>query len=150
MPNRRGEGFDSTRRAISRIAKEGRKYGVGLGLISQRPSEVDPTILSQCGTIFAFRLSNETDQKFVASALPENAHGLAAELPALRRQEAIVVGEGVPVAMRVRFDFVEEGKRPQVTPSAFSTAWQNDDLDQSFVADAIQRWRLQTRQGKGS
>ncbi len=150
VPNRPGEGFDSTRRAISRIAKEGRKYGVGLGLVSQCPSEIDPTILSQCGTTFAFRLSNELDQSFVNSALPENAHGLATELPTLRRQEAIVVGEGVPVAMRVKFDFVEDGKRPQVTPSAFSTAWQVDDLDQSFIADAVHRWRPQTRQSHGS
>ena len=150
VPNRRGEGFDSTRRAISRIAKEGRKYGVSLGLVSQRPSELDPTILSQCGTIFAFRLSNEIDQKFVDAALPENAHGLSAELPALRRQEAIVVGEGVRVAMRVRFDDVEEARRPQVTARVFSSAWQNDDLDEDFVADAVERWRQQTRQGRGS
>ena len=150
IPERREEGFEATRRAIARVAKEGRKYGVSLGLVSQRPSEVDSTILSQCGTIFAFRLTNDVDQKVVDSALPENSHGLAAVLPALRRQEAIVVGEGVPVAMRMRFDDVEEAGRPGVMTSSFSKSWSDDDLDQDFVSDAINRWRLQTRQRRRS
>ena len=139
------EGFAATRRSIERVAKEGRKYGVSLGLISQRPSEIDASILSQCGTLFAFRMSNDRDQAFVHSALPENAHGLAAELPSLRRQEAIVVGEGVPVAMRMRFDDVDEAHRPQVITGTFSSAWQTDDLDRSFIDETVEHWRQQRR-----
>jgi hypothetical protein len=145
VPENVGEGFSATRRSIARIAKEGRKYGVALGLVSQRPSEVDAGILSQCGILFAFRLSNEKDKAFVVDALPENARGLAAELPALRRQEAIVVGEGVPVAMRMRFDDVGEDLRPHLISATFSSAWQSDDLDQAFIDETIEHWRTQRR-----
>jgi hypothetical protein len=145
VPEQSRVGFSATRRAIERIAKEGRKYGVGLGLISQRPSEVDASILSQCSTLFAFRLANDRDQAFVVAALPEAAHGLAAELPSLRRQEAIVVGEGVPVAMRVRFDHLRAEHRPQVIGTTFTEAWRKDDLDQEFIDQTIDHWRTQRR-----
>jgi DNA helicase HerA-like ATPase len=145
VPERIEVGFAATRRSIERIAKEGRKYGVGLGLISQRPSEVDASILSQCGTLIAFRLSNERDQSYVAAALPEYAHRMVAELPSLRRQEAIVVGEGVPLAMRMRFDDVDEPHRPHVVSTSFSAAWQRGNLDQRFIDETIDHWRMQRR-----
>jgi len=145
VPERATDGFAAARRSLERIAKEGRKYGVALGLITQRPSEIEPSILSQCGTLFAFRMANDRDQAFVISALPENAAGLAAELPALRRQEAIVVGEGVPVAMRMRFDDVDEAHRPHVASGTFSKSWQQDDLDRSFIDETISHWRMQRR-----
>src|SRR5262249_44733952 len=85
-------GFEPTRRSISRIAKEGRKYGVSLCLVTQRPSEISETILSQCSTVFALRMSNEKDQNFVRRTLPESVAGLLNALPALRQQEALVVG----------------------------------------------------------
>lgn len=145
VPAQLDEGFAAARRSLERIAKEGRKYGVALGLITQRPSEIETGILSQCGTLFAFRMSNDRDQAFVISALPENAAGLAAELPALRRQEAIVVGEGVPVAMRMRFDDVEAAHRPHVVTGTFSKSWKQDDLDRSFIDETINHWRMQRR-----
>ena len=79
----RNIGFGPTRRAISRIAKEGRKYGVFLGLVTQRPAELDPTIISQCSTLFAMRLSNDRDQALVRSAVSDAAASLLAFLPSL-------------------------------------------------------------------
>ncbi|WP_196806962.1 ATP-binding protein [Rhodanobacter sp. OR87] len=86
--------------AVRRIAKEGRKYGVGMMIVSQRPSEIDSTILSQCGTIFAMRLSNDADRGHITSAASDNLKGLFDMLPVLRTGEAIVVGEAVSLPVR--------------------------------------------------
>lgn len=98
--------------AVRRIAKEGRKYGVGVMIVSQRPSEVDPTILSQCGTIFAMRLANETDRGQVAGAASDNLKGLFDMLPVLRTGEAIVVGEAVSLPVRTLIDPPDLNRRP--------------------------------------
>ena len=90
--------------AVRRIAKEGRKYGVGVMLVSQRPSEINPTILSQCGTIFAMRLANDTDRGQVTGAASDNLKGLFDMLPILRTGEALIVGEGVSLPMRTLID----------------------------------------------
>ena len=95
--------FEPTRRAIDRIAKEGRKYGVSLCLVSQRPSELSTSSLSQCGTVVALRMSNERDQQFVRNALPDGFDWLVGALPALGTGEAVIVGEGVTVPMQVQF-----------------------------------------------
>ena len=87
--------------AVRRIAKEGRKYGVGVMVVSQRPSEIDPTILSQCGTIFAMRLANDVDRGQVTGAASDNLKGLFEMLPILRTGEAIIVGEAVSLPMRI-------------------------------------------------
>ncbi|HEX2114406.1 MAG TPA: DUF87 domain-containing protein, partial [Alphaproteobacteria bacterium] len=138
-------GFEPTRRAISRIAKEGRKYGVSLCLVSNRPSELSPTILTQCNTIFALRMSNQQDHDFVRSALPEGTSGLLGALPALRPQEAIAVGEAVSMPLRLRFDDLDEAHRPKSTTAEFSRAWLNSELWANFVRDSITRWRHQRR-----
>ena len=91
-------------KAVRRIAKEGRKYGVGVMIVSQRPSEIDPTILSQCGTIFAMRLANDIDRGQVSGAASDNLKGLFEMLPILRTGEAIVVGEAVSLPMRILVD----------------------------------------------
>lgn len=98
--------------AVRRIAKEGRKYGVGLMIVSQRPSEIDPTILSQCGTVFAMRLANDTDRSQVAGAASDNLKGLFDVLPILRTGEAIVVGEAVSLPIRTLIDPPESNRRP--------------------------------------
>ena len=90
--------------AVRRIAKEGRKYGVGVMIVSQRPSEIDPTILSQCGTIFAMRLANDIDRGQVTGAASDNLKGLFDMLPILRTGEAIIVGEAVSLPMRTLVD----------------------------------------------
>lgn len=98
--------------AVRRIAKEGRKYGVGVMIVSQRPSEIDPTILSQCGTIFAMRLANDTDRGQVAGAAADNLKGLFDMLPVLRTGEAIIVGEAVSLPLRTLIDPPEKNRRP--------------------------------------
>lgn len=145
VPRDESLGFGPTRRAISRIAKEGRKYGVSLCLVSQRPSELSTTILSQCNTIFALRMANQHDQEFVEKMLPDGASGLLAALPALHTQEAIAVGEGVTVPMRLRFADLDVAHRPNGGTATFSDAWQEDRLDRSFVDETVDRWRRQQR-----
>lgn len=98
--------------AVRRIAKEGRKYGVGVMIVSQRPSEIDPTILSQCGTILAMRLANDADRGQVAGAASDNLKGLFDILPILRTGEAIVVGEAVSLPMRTLIDPPGKNRRP--------------------------------------
>jgi DNA helicase HerA-like ATPase len=144
------DGFGATTRAIARIAKEGRKYGVSLGLVTQRPSELAIGALSQCGTIFALRMGNELDQRFVANVLPEAAHGMVEALPSMRPQEAIVVGEGAPLPMRIRFDDLEPEHRPQSRSAEFSKAWQQDAAGAEFLEDGVTRWRTQVRKRAGA
>lgn len=98
--------------AVRRIAKEGRKYGVGVMVVSQRPSEIDPTILSQCGTIVAMRLSNDIDRGQVTGTASDSLKGLFDMLPILRTGEAIIVGEAVSLPMRILIDAPEADRRP--------------------------------------
>ena len=144
LPRDESMGFEPTRRAISRIAKEGRKYGVSLCLVTQHVSEISERVLSQCSTILALRLSNEADQAFVRRALTDNAGGLLSALPALQRQEAIAFGEGVPHPMRIRFADLESLLQPKSNTASFQDAWKQDLRDYDFVDDIIQRWRDQS------
>jgi DNA helicase HerA-like ATPase len=136
-------GFEPTKRALSRIAKEGRKYGVSLCLISQRPSELDTTVLSQCSTIFALRMTSQKDQEFLAAALPESSLGLMSELPSLRNGQAIAVGEGVPLPTRIDFDRLADEHQPHSRTAPFATAWQQDQLSAADLGDIVKRWRHQ-------
>jgi len=145
IPNDERLGFGPSRDALSRIAKEGRKYGVSLCLVSQRPSELSTTILSQCNTMFALRMSNEHDQQYVRKALPEGWNGLVGALPALRTQEAVAVGEGVATPMRLRFFDLDEAHRPSSRTAPFAQTWQQSTVDQSFVHETIHQWRNQAK-----
>lgn len=138
-------GFGPTKRAITRIAMEGRKYGVSLCLVSQRPSQLSPNILSQCNTLFSLRLTNEADQDVVQRALPEHALGLLNALPALRTQEAVAVGEGMSLPTRLRFDDLPENRRPKSGSAPFSKAWERSDENRAFVEMNVGRWRDQVR-----
>jgi DNA helicase HerA-like ATPase len=138
-------GFAATTRALTRIAKEGRKYGVALALVSQRPSELSENALSQCATVFALRLANERDQAFVEKVLPDPTRGMLAGLSSLRTQDAIVCGEGVPLPMRIRFDDLPSNRRPSSNSAEFSKAWQHGAPDEDHREETIRRWRLQTR-----
>lgn len=97
---------------VQRIVKEGRKYGIGALIVSQRPSEIDSTILSQCGTFFALRLANATDRGHISSALPDSLDGLTNMLPILRTGEAIIVGEAVKLPMRTIIEPPPKDRRP--------------------------------------
>jgi DNA helicase HerA-like ATPase len=139
-PRDRELGFEPTKRALSRIAKEGRKYGVSLCVVSQRPSDLAPELLSECNTIFALRMTSQADQDIVRGAVPEASHGLMNFLPALRNGEAIAVGEGVSVPMRICFDLLPEDARPKSATASFTAAWSRDN-DPSLVDQVVERWR---------
>lgn len=145
VPQSETAAFQPTRQALSRIAKEGRKYGVGLGLISQRPSEVSESILSQCNTIIALRMSNKRDQEFVEHALPDSVSSLVSVLPSLRTQEALVVGEGTAVPVRLRFNNLSRENRPQSLDVLFSSCWSKEIKDEGIVNKVIENWRQQKR-----
>ncbi|TQI76495.1 hypothetical protein FHT98_4291 [Bosea sp. AK1] len=103
VPSDPSLGFSPTRQALARIAKEGRKYGAYLGIVTQRPGELDPTILSQCSTIFAMRLANERDQQIIRSAISDASASTINFLSSIGNREAIAFGEGVATTMRMRF-----------------------------------------------
>jgi DNA helicase HerA-like ATPase len=103
VPQDRSLGFAPTRQAIARIAKEGRKYGCYMGVVTQRPGELDPTILSQCSTVFAMRLSNDRDQQIIRSAIADSSASTITFLSSIGNREAIAFGEGVATTMRMRF-----------------------------------------------
>ncbi|SMC57323.1 ATP-binding protein [Rhizobium sp. RU36D] len=106
-------GFFPTRQAIARIAKEGRKYGVSLGVITQRPGELDQTILSQCSTLFAMRLANDRDQEIIRSAIPDSSISTTSFISSIGNGEAIAFGEAVAVPMRMRFSRVSDQLLPK-------------------------------------
>ncbi len=137
-------GFNSTRKIISRIAKEGRKYGVSLGIISQRPSELEPSTLSQCSTIFSMRLSNEVDQNFVRSAVPDGADELLAFLPSLGTAEAMIFGESVNMPMRVVLNTLAEEYRPHSSSAKFTELWAADRTSPEFMQTVYHNWRTRT------
>ncbi|HEX3208928.1 MAG TPA: DUF87 domain-containing protein [Geminicoccaceae bacterium] len=138
-------GFEPTKEALARIAKEGRKYGLSLGIVSQRPSELAPSILSQCNTTFAFRLTGLRDQEIVRGLTTDTAYGLLDFLPSLGDAEAIVAGEGVALPLRVRFDRLPPDQQPHSGTACFSSSWQQDGQDERFVAETVERWRRQQR-----
>jgi DNA helicase HerA-like ATPase len=143
-PRDKDAGFEPVKRALSRIAKEGRKYGVSLCVVSQRPSDLAPSLLSECNTLFALRMTNQDDQDIIRGALPEASHGLMKFLPALRNGEAIVVGEGVSMPMRICFTPLPEDCRPRSATASFTSAWAQD-VDDSEVSLTIERWRRGVR-----
>jgi DNA helicase HerA-like ATPase len=104
MPSDSRLGFAPTRHALSRIAKEGRKYGCFLGVVTQRPGELDPTILSQCSTIFAMRLANEQDQAIIRSAIADSSASTLSFLSSMGQREAIAFGDGIATTMRFKFE----------------------------------------------
>jgi DNA helicase HerA-like ATPase len=141
VPNEKNADGSSVGRILSRIAKEGRKYGVSLGLITQRPSDLAEGVLSQCGTIIAMRLNNDRDQAFVRAAMPEGSRGFLDAIPALRNRECIICGEGVSIPIRVSFDDLEESRRPASADPSFSDLWCKSGGEEDMIQRTVQRWR---------
>jgi DNA helicase HerA-like ATPase len=137
IPQSEGARYGSVKKAIERIAKEGRKYGISLMIISQRPSEISETVFSQCNNFVAMRLTNPTDQRYVKRLLPDNLNVITDALPSLERQEAIVIGDSVSVPSLVCVDEVTD--RPDSHDIAFHTEWKLDWLDVAMTA-ALERW----------
>lgn len=132
----------SARRTVSRIAKEGRKYGIGLGVVTQRPGEIDGTVLSQCGTMIALRLTNSSDRGKVEAAMPDDLGALSGMLPALRTGEGMVLGEAMPIPSRIQF--FKARKRPVGDDPDMPAAWRQPRPEQAHYGAALRNWRHQT------
>jgi len=145
VPSEKNADGSSVGKILGRIAKEGRKYGVSLGLITQRPSDLAEGVLSQCGTIIAMRLNNERDQAFVKAAMPEGAKGFLDTIPALRNRECIICGEGVSIPIRVSLDTLEEVRRPASSDPVFTELWRQRGGEAEILGRVIKRWRSQGR-----
>ena len=144
VPIDRSLGFEPTKRAISRIAKEGRKYGVSLCIVTQRPAELDPTILSQCNTIFSMRLTNERDQEILRAGISDAAASLLEFMPTMGTGEAITFGEGVALPTRIKFDMLPADAWPKSNTASFTKNWAMDMPDDSFLHEIVHRWRAQS------
>lgn len=132
-------GFFPTRQAIARIAKEGRKYGVSLGIITQRPGELDQTILSQCSTVFAMRLANDRDQEIIRSAIPNSSTSTMSFISSIGNGEAIAFGEAVAVPMRMRFERVQAQRLPKAQMTAAEK--ETDEFDSIDLRTIVTRMR---------
>jgi DNA helicase HerA-like ATPase len=137
IPQSEGARYGSVKKAIERIAKEGRKYGISLMIVSQRPSEISETVFSQCNNFVAMRLTNPTDQRYVKRLLPDDLGAITDALPSLERQEAIVIGDSASVPSLLFVDDITD--LPDSDDIAFHTEWKLDWLDQEFRA-ALERW----------
>ncbi|RTL51252.1 MAG: DUF87 domain-containing protein [Bradyrhizobiaceae bacterium] len=140
----RSIGFGPTRKAVSRIAKEGRKYGVFLGLVTQRPAELDATILSQCNTLFAMRLANDRDQALLRSAVSDAAANLLSFVPSLGTREVLAFGEGVALPTRLRFKEVPPHQLPRSEATTATSPSMHGGFDIQFVSSVLERWRGST------
>jgi hypothetical protein len=134
-------GFGPTKRALSRIAKEGRKYGVFLGLVTQRPAEIDSTIISQCSTLFVMRLANERDQALIRSAVTDAAASLLTFIPSLGTREVFTFGSGLALPTRMRFAELPEGLRPNSEASGDTKSDAGTNINRDLIATVIDRWR---------
>ncbi|MDV4156063.1 MULTISPECIES: ATP-binding protein [Rhizobium] len=142
IPSDPSLGFVPTRQAIARIAKEGRKYGVSLGIITQRPGELDQTILSQCSTLFAMRLANDRDQEIIRSAIPNSSISTTSFISSIGNGEAIAFGEAISVPMRMRFSRVEENLLPKASNA--NSKQSEEDPDTVDLRKIVTRMRAVT------
>lgn len=142
IPRDASTAFSGARKSMERIAKEGRKYGVGLGVVSQRPHELSETVLAQCGTFLCLRITNPTDQSYVRNLVPEAERDLMDILAGLGRGECMAMGEAVPLPTRVQFHMPNPA--PNSDDIDFHDKWINgaDDLDVGRIVD---KWRRQER-----
>ena len=150
VPNRGEAQYEAAQNAIRRLAKEGRKYGIGMMLISQRPSEVEATVLSQCNSWIVLRITNDSDRSHVQGILPDSLVGLTKMLSGLRRREAIFVGQAAVLPSRILIHDLARLKKPlpQSQDINFDSGWQSDSITDQQLADIGKRWCLQSRQVK--
>jgi DNA helicase HerA-like ATPase len=134
-------GFGPTRRALSRIAKEGRKYAAFLGLVSQRPAELDPTMISQCSTLFVMRMANDRDQEIIGSAVSDAAANLVSLLPSLGTREVLAFGEGVPLPARIAFAQLPEHLLPTSKVKSSNQVLTARSGQQEHIESVVARWR---------
>ena len=145
MPNRGEAQYEAAQEAIKRLAKEGRKYGIGLILVSQRPGEVETTVLSQCNSWIVLRITNEADRNHVHGVLPDSLSGLTKVLSGLKRREAIFVGQAAMLPSRILIRQLDKKKLPRSHDIDFDKGWQFDAIDEGLLKTIGDRWRRQKR-----
>lgn len=143
VPDRGEAQYEAAQEAIRRVAKEGRKYGLGLLLVSQRPSEVEATVLSQCNSWIVLRITNDADREHVRSILPDSMAGMTKMLSGLRRQEAIFVGQAAILPSRISIRTLQEGQLPRSRDIDFNAGWQNSTMTLDELKAIGNRWRYQ-------
>lgn len=144
VPNRGQAEYEAAQQAIRRIAKEGRKYGLGLMLVSQRPADVESTVLSQCNSWFILRLTNSSDQEHVSRFLPDSLSGLTRLLPSLVRREAIFVGEAAAIPARIKIRELEKHQLPDSHDVRFADGWAQPPISNECIEAVVKRWRRET------
>jgi DNA helicase HerA-like ATPase len=140
VPNHGEAQYKEAQEAVRRIAKEGRKYGVGLMLVSQRPSDVEATVLSQCNSWIILRLTNSNDQEHVSKFLPDSLVGLTKMLPSLTRREAIFVGEAAALPSRIRINKLKPDQLPDSNDISFVGGWTNEPTKTEKLKEITTRW----------
>ncbi|MDP8224637.1 MAG: ATP-binding protein [Candidatus Lernaella stagnicola] len=145
VPNVGEAQYEAAQEAIRRLAKEGRKYGIGLMLVSQRPSEVEATVLSQCNSWIVLRITNDTDREHVRAILPDSLSGLTKVLSGLRRREAIFVGQATSLPSRVLIRLLQDNQLPRSQDVDFDAGWQHEQVDDALLIEIGNRWRCQQR-----
>lgn len=133
--------YATAQKAIRRLAKEGRKYGIGMILVSQRPADVEGTVLSQCNSWIVLRLTNTADQQHVRRFLPDNLAGLAQLLPSLSRQEALFVGDAASLPARIRIRTLAEEHLPRSDDISYGDGWSNPPVDIKEIKRVVARWQ---------
>ncbi|WP_454753906.1 ATP-binding protein [Cupriavidus necator] len=140
VPDRGEAQYREAQDAIRRIAREGRKYGLGLMLVSQRPADVESTVLSQCNSWLVLRLTNGADQEHVGRFLPDSLAGLTKILSSLSRREAVFVGEAASLPARIKIQELSPERLPQSSDIRFSSGWAETPLSDAELDSVVQRW----------
>lgn len=140
VPDRGDAQYKEAQEAVRRIAKEGRKYGLGLMLVSQRPSDVESTVLSQCNSWIILRLTNGSDQDHVRRFLPDSLSGISRLLPSLGRREAVFVGEAAALPARIKIRELTAEQLPNSNDLSFAGGWARAPVDEASVETVVDRW----------
>ena len=143
VPNRGEAQYEAAKEAIRRVAKEGRKYGLGLMIVSQRPSEVEATVLSQCNSWIIMRITNDADMQHVRAVLPDSMAGLVKTLSSLRKREAIFLGQAAALPSRIRIRELQASQLPRSHDIDFDKGWQQSAITSTALSALANTWRYQ-------
>lgn len=139
VPNRGDAQYEVAQTAVRRLAREGRKYGLGLMLVSQRPSDIEDTVISQCNSWIVLRLANSSDQEHVARILPDSLAGMTKMLSSLPRQEALFVGEAAAIPSRIRLRTLSREQLPNSHDISFAEGWSSEGTTVAVLETIVGR-----------